>query len=54
MIPTNVWDAWKDILDNVVLLITSNVITMFVVGTMMVEIVANLIYRIATSKQGDE
>jgi len=51
MIPTGVWNNWDVILSGVVGMLFSTQIGLFVFGSMIITIVANLIYRLSSNKE---
>lgn len=46
MIPADVWTNWMNIMADVAIMLMSNPLTSFVFGSLVVTIVANLIFRI--------
>lgn len=51
MIPSGVWTNWDVILSGVIGMLFSTQIGLFVFGSMIVTIVANLIYRLTSNKE---
>lgn len=52
MIPAEVWQNWATIFSQVIGMILSNQITSIILFALVIEIVTNLIYRIASPSDG--